>query len=89
LGKLIMAMFIVVKLLSWFNVTIYFVFIVNFMFAKFKNNNDFPRVVTLIVPTAIDQISSKKKLQMSSLFYYHLACFNLIKNNYRRLKLEI
>jgi len=59
------------------------------MFAKFKNNNDFPRVVPLIVPTTIDQISSKNKLQMNSLFYYHLACFNLIKNSYKRLKLEI
>jgi hypothetical protein len=26
---------------------------------------------------------------MSSHFYYHLACFNLIKSNYKRLKLEI
>ncbi len=59
------------------------------MFVEFKNNNDFPRVVTLIVPTTIYQISSKKWLQMNSLFYYHPACFNLIKSSYKRLKLEI
>jgi len=64
------------------------VFIVSFMFVEFKNDNDFPWVV-VIVPTTINQISSKKRLQMNSLFYYHLACFNLIKSKYIRLKLKI